>query len=802
MSQYDMNPLDDEEERKRREQEAIAARMDAEAYANPVGPVEPSFLQNVGTAIGNRFNAAVDKAGQTLMNPGQAIQQSLMNGQQQQAQQQAQQQQQEAANTEVQTQTTKTYADGSREHTVKTQESAPQAQQAPMSVMGPVAPNTPEAQQQAEQQAQAFAQQFAKYQQQAPQNRAIAQPQAQPQAQPRPQFNAPQLQSGQGPTQIPQGFQANSVPAQEGQVAAAPGASLAQTAAQMQPTPYTPTAERMTEPMSQENIQHQAVIDARNMEDPEQRRQAYAKLLVNPDVNPGTKALANRFIADDYIKERNIQKANDEIAKSTPNDLARYMKEQNKEGSWVKAILLQRLGFQAAAERELDKIDPVITMSSAVDSKGNKYAVGRDNNGMIRVGFDAAGKQVGQETIANLSAAAMPTKAHLMPGVHGGLMQKTVPGPDGKPMVVTGVVKSDPQTNTTYFEANNTRYDTSGLTTPAQNVEQKFLGAQATKSGEAAGEGHIPQRQQAFPGASGNAASIATSIGIPIISGNRDTAAQKALYDASVANNTPGRLPNGNPVAKPGTSKHEIGQAVDIDTAKLTEGQKKILANNGFFQPMPEKDPNHWEIDPNKAAQGTPVYQQKTNAKLAEKQGEANINVREAAQTARAKKNAETIDEKLDQLTETQYQADTGMQALQSGNHLFGGGLKQAEYFRQQSIPLQERTADFNNTQAILKLAATDNLQTLSKYIKPLSNSDLAYIEKYNINERTSPAEVRRWLDHYYRAASAAYARQAELYNNPQAPAGKAPPPLSPSGGTASQIPGQNTNKKPTVSNW
>ena len=124
------------------------------------------------------------------------------------------------------------------------------------------------------------------------------------------------------------------------------------------------------------------------------------------------------------------------------------------------------------------------------------------------------------------------------------------------------------------------------------------------------------------------------------------------------------------------------------------------------------------------------------------------------------------------------------------------------EYFRQQSIPLQERTTNFNNTQAILKLAATDNLNTLSKYIKPLSNSDLTYIEKYNINERTSPAEVERWLSHYYRAASAAYQRQADLYNNPQAPAGKAPPPLSPSGGTASQIPGQNTTKKPTVSNW
>ena len=784
-----MNPLDDEEERKKRE--AIAARMDEEAYANPVGPVEPSFLQNVGNAISNRFNAAVDKAGQTMMNPGQAIQQGLMNTQQRQ-------QQDDLANTEVQTQTTKSYADGSQEHTVKTQVPAqqpqPQVQQTPMAnTMGPVAPNTPEAEQQAQQQAQAFAQQFAKYQQPQQQTRAVAQPQ--PQAQARPQFNAPQLQSGTGPTQIPTGFQANYVPPQAGQVAAAPGASLAQTAAQMQTTPYTPTAERMTEPMSAQNLETQSVIDARNIEDAEKRRQAYAKLMANPDVSAGSKALANRFIAEDYIKQEKIADANRKIQEATPNDISRYMKEQSKEGSYVKAILLQRLGLQTLAEKEMERIDPTITMGTAVDAQGNKYAVGRDKYGNIRQAFDSAGKQVGQETVAKLSAAALPQHAWQMAGVHGGLMQKTVMGPDNKPMTVTGVVKSDPLTNETYFEAGNKRYDTSGLTTPAQNVEQRFLGAQAEKSGAAAGEGFTPQAQKAFPGAAGNAASIATSIGIPVISGNRDNAAQKALYDASVANGTPGRLPNGNLVAKPGSSKHETGQAVDIDTAKLTQAQRTQLANNGFFQPFPEKDPNHWEINPAKAAEGTPVYKQKQNAELEQKQAEANIRTAEAGKTARVTENAKTIDANLKQLEQTQYVADRGIRALESGAHLFGGGLKQVEYFRQANIPLTERTEDFNVTQQILQLAATDNLSRLSQFIKPLSNSDLAYIEKYNINERTSPAEVRRWLDHYNRAATVAYNRQAELFNNPQAPAFKAQTVQQQGGGSlVNQIPGQNPN--------
>lgn len=807
-----MNPLDEEQERKRREE--IAAMAENEPMGR--GAVEPSFFESIGQGISNRFNAAVDKAGQTLMNPGQAIQQKMMN-------EQSQKKQEDLTNTEVQTNTTTTYGDGSKEHTVKTQVPAgqpqpqpQQQQQAPMGpTMGPVAPNTPEAQQQAQQQAQAFAQQFARFQQPQAQARSMAQPA--PQAQPRPQFNAPRLQSGQGPTQIPQGFQANYVPAQAGQIASAPGASLAQTAAQLQPTPYTPTAERMMDPMTQENLQHQAVVDARNMEDAEKRRQQYAKLLTDPNTSEGNKALANRFIAEDYIKEQKIAEANKKIAEATPNDLSRYMKDQNKEGSYVKAILLQRLGLQTLAEKEMERIEPTITMGTATDLEGNRYSVGRDKFGNIRQAFDRSGKQVGQETVAKLAASAMPTQAHQMPSVHGGLLQKTIMGPDNKPRIVTGMIVRDPlNPNGVSFEANvdgrTQKFDTTGLTTPSQNIEQKFLGAQADKAGANVAEGFDQGPLQSFPGVGagggagggiagvqGNAEQVAKSLGIPIISGNRDNAAQKALYDASVAAGTPGRLPNGNPVAKPGTSKHETGNAIDVDNAKLTPAQRTQLTNNGFFQPLPKQDPNHWEFDPNKAVQGTPVFQQKQNADINKKKRESDINVSEAGKTERVKENAKTIDAKLDQLTSTQTAADRGIQNLQSNNHLFGGGTNQIEYFRQANIPLVERTAKFNNTQAILKLAATDNLETLSKYIKPLSNSDLAYIEKYNINERSSPAEVERWLNSYYRAASVAYQRQADLYNNPQAPAGKAPPPLSQSNTTAPAATGPVRKYNPTT---
>jgi hypothetical protein len=50
---------------------------------------------------------------------------------------------------------------------------------------------------------------------------------------------------------------------------------------------------------------------------------------------------------------------------------------------------------------------------------------------------------------------------------------------------------------------------------------------------------------------------------INVISGARSTEKQQALWDASVRAGHPGRMPNGNPIARPGTSPHESGNALD-----------------------------------------------------------------------------------------------------------------------------------------------------------------------------------------------------------------------------------------------
>jgi hypothetical protein len=82
---------------------------------------------------------------------------------------------------------------------------------------------------------------------------------------------------------------------------------------------------------------------------------------------------------------------------------------------------------------------------------------------------------------------------------------------------------------------------------------------------------------------------------IKIISGHRDTPLQTSLYAKSVANGTPGVLPDGTPVAKPGTSVHEgpEGDAYDIDHTTLTPSGRLELAQKGYYQPL-GKDDNHW----------------------------------------------------------------------------------------------------------------------------------------------------------------------------------------------------------------
>jgi hypothetical protein len=101
----------------------------------------------------------------------------------------------------------------------------------------------------------------------------------------------------------------------------------------------------------------------------------------------------------------------------------------------------------------------------------------------------------------------------------------------------------------------------------------------------------VTANAQGFMPSAGNATALGAALDIPMISGDRDTAKQTELFRAS---QVPGY--KGPPVAAPGTSQHEFGNAIDVDSKLLTPEQRDMLTKAGFVQPYPEKDPNHWEL--------------------------------------------------------------------------------------------------------------------------------------------------------------------------------------------------------------
>ncbi len=97
--------------------------------------------------------------------------------------------------------------------------------------------------------------------------------------------------------------------------------------------------------------------------------------------------------------------------------------------------------------------------------------------------------------------------------------------------------------------------------------------------------------EKGFLPTEGNAVAMASALDVPLLSADRDLATQTKLYNASLQ---PGY--KGPPVAKPGTSKHETGNAIDVDPDTFTKEHADMLTKAGFTQPLPKTDPNHWQF--------------------------------------------------------------------------------------------------------------------------------------------------------------------------------------------------------------
>jgi LAS superfamily LD-carboxypeptidase LdcB len=301
------------------------------------------------------------------------------------------------------------------------------------------------------------------------------------------------------------------------------------------------------------------------------------------------------------------------------------MKDKSVEGSYVKAILFARLGLADLARQEQERISPSLAMTSELGADNQRYSVVRDKDGFITKAFDSTGRAADDAKIAELSANSMGKKGVSTSQTmgfdkNGDVISHTVDLGTGRVIWTnqttgktlssapegyhTGKNQQEMLANSAYLQSRRAdetknRNEVSAGRKPIftdDQVEQRasenrnrILGLPTTTYG-GGGEGGVTP---AAATTGENAVQLTTRLGLPIVSGVRDEAKQQQLWDESVRAGRTGFMANGNPIAKPGTSKHENGMAVD--GTGWTAEQKQIARANGLVNNVPG-DPNHWEL--------------------------------------------------------------------------------------------------------------------------------------------------------------------------------------------------------------
>jgi len=93
------------------------------------------------------------------------------------------------------------------------------------------------------------------------------------------------------------------------------------------------------------------------------------------------------------------------------NDLTRYMRSKSDEGSYIKAILLARLGLTDLAKEEQQKLAGGTFENTIVNNQA--YTVERNNLGAVSRAWDSSGQAVDDNTVARINASAMPVKGSI-----------------------------------------------------------------------------------------------------------------------------------------------------------------------------------------------------------------------------------------------------------------------------------------------------------------------------------------------------------------------------------------------------
>ena len=358
----------------------------------------------------------------------------------------------------------------------------------------------------------------------------------------------------------------------------------------------------------------------------------------------GEKQLANRLLGE-YYQNQSKQTAETKrgeqmIAKNDEKGIARVLTSKEPEGSYLKAYLYNRLGLTQLANQEQMLLGAGSTLQRVTLPDGTQSIVRLRGDNVASYGVDTkTGEALTPDQLALASASyakGAETGAAMYKTRDGHTISVTrVPGRvepifydntekkilENAPLGMTPLGQKDSiiesgmtakkQVETAARKENNRA---GGTLYTEQQIQQLGNNAFRSLTGydyNSREHGVVSPQEEAVQNAPGTVASVQqglsaggravagqgefTDPSIRVISAQRPTPQQQSMWDESVAAGRPGRTAQGNPIAKPGTSLHETDNARDIDASRLTKAGRQELYEKGWYQPIPQQDPNHWE---------------------------------------------------------------------------------------------------------------------------------------------------------------------------------------------------------------
>jgi len=137
-----------------------------------------------------------------------------------------------------------------------------------------------------------------------------------------------------------------------------------------------------------------------------------ARIIATSD-NPAEQKIAAQLmrLSDKETQEReNAEDTTSKALQGDPKAQTQLQKDLRKEdGSYIKAYMFRRLGFNKLADEEEDKLGTGKKTISSIQLDGKQYSAVVDNKGMIVQAYDDSGDRVDTKTVAKLQAGGQKT---------------------------------------------------------------------------------------------------------------------------------------------------------------------------------------------------------------------------------------------------------------------------------------------------------------------------------------------------------------------------------------------------------